>query len=117
MKLNQQREHLTRGLQATAIGQLAYFGYRMITGKDLVVCCLPSFFTPRSRVTRSFCWILDERLDPARRSFCVGNRDVHSIHHFGRAGGTSCEAKAPMKSNGAALVSRRRDLPIASLGR
>ena len=32
IKLNQrQREHLTRGLQATAIGQLAYFGYRMIT--------------------------------------------------------------------------------------
>jgi hypothetical protein len=27
----QQREHLARGLQAAAIGQLAYFGYRMIT--------------------------------------------------------------------------------------
>jgi len=32
MTLNlRQREHLTRGLQAGAIGQLAYFGYRMIT--------------------------------------------------------------------------------------
>ncbi len=32
MKLNlRQREHLARGLQAAALGQLAYFGYRMIT--------------------------------------------------------------------------------------
>ncbi len=32
MRLNQrQREHIARGLQAIAIGQLAYFGYHMIT--------------------------------------------------------------------------------------
>ena len=32
MKLNQrQREHIARGLQAVAIGQLAYYGYRVIT--------------------------------------------------------------------------------------
>jgi hypothetical protein len=32
MKLNQrQHDHLARGLQAIAIGQLAYYGYRMFT--------------------------------------------------------------------------------------